>query len=153
MLTPAPDSDAMTPSGPDLPSRAGAALARDAALARVGSARRLTILGAAGLSAGFAALVSTSPPSKASTASAKRSVPATLPSTTTPGARSGEAPALPPLAGGSQLGLAGPSQSPGSDDGSGAAAPPAAPSQTQPDQSAAAAPAPSQQPGPVSGGS
>ena len=147
----------MSPSGPESASRSGAALARDAALARVGSARRLTILGAAGLSAGFAALVATSPPSKASTASAKRTVATTTPRATTPSTRPGKAPALPPLSGGSQLGLAGPSQSPGSDNSGASSAQSqaqAAPSPQPQDQSAAAAPSPQQgQQGPVSGGS
>lgn len=115
---------------------------RDAALARVVNARRWVILGSAGLSAGFAALVSTSPPSKASIRSAKR--PVASPVTTRPS--SNRAPSLPPLPDGSALGLQGPSQAPQSD--------PNQQAQSAPAQSAPAPqPAPSPQPGPVSGGS
>jgi hypothetical protein len=65
--------------------------------------------------------------------------------------RKGQAPTLPPLADGTQLGLQGPSQAPGSDN-SGQAAPQSDPSQQS--QSAAAQPAPQPQPAPVvSGGS
>lgn len=142
-LTGGPDSGAMNPSGPDPANRAHAALARDAALNRVSHTRRWVILGSAGLSAGFAALVSASPPSHASTTSAKSTA---RPAAAAPsmGTRSKKAPSLPPLANGSQLGLAGPSQAP-----SQPAAPPASSSQDQ----AQSAPAPSPQPAPVSGGS
>jgi hypothetical protein len=153
MLTSASDSDGMNPSGQTPPTRAHAALARDAALARVGHARRWVILGSAGLTAGFAALVAASPPSHASTT--KATTTSTAPIRTATVTRKGQAPALPPLASGSQLGLQGPSQNPGSgDDGSQAAAPQAqvAPTQQQ-SQSAAVQPAPSPQPAPVSGGS
>lgn len=150
MLTYEPDSGDMNPAGRDAHTRAAAALARDNALARVGHARRWVILGSAGLSAGFAALVSTSPPSKASTTKHRATTTATAvapPKATSP--RS--APALPPLPPGSQLGLSGPDQNPGADSGP-APAPQGDNSQSQA-QSAPAQPAPSPQPGPVSGGS
>ena len=126
----------MTPSGPPGSPRAYAAAARDAALARVGHARRWAILGSAGLSAGFAALVSASPPSHASTTTASRAT--ATPSTTPPatpaptGKGTAREPALPPLADGSALGLQGPSQPPGGG-GSGDQ------SQSQADQQAQAA--------------
>jgi hypothetical protein len=119
---------------------------RDAALARVVNARRWVILGSAGLSAGFAALVSTSPPSKASIRSAKR--PVASPVTTRPS--SNRAPSLPPLPDGSALGLQGPSQAPQGDASQSAQSDPNQQAQSAPAQSA---PAPSPQPGPVSGGS
>lgn len=141
----------MNPSGPDPANRAHAALARDAALNRVSHTRRWVILGSAGLSAGFAALVSASPPSHASTTRAKSTArpPAVAPST---GTRSKKAPALPPLANGSQLGLQGPSQAPSASGNQSSGAPDSssqAPPQSAPSQPAA----PSPQPGPVSGGS
>jgi len=152
MLTSASDSDGMNPSGHTPPTRANAALARDAALARVGHARRWVILGTAGLSAGFAALVAASPPTNASATTAKSTSAAPArPTSVAAVTRKGQAPALPPLANASQLGLQAPGQAPGSDN-SAQAAPQSAPSQQQ-DQSAVAPPAPSPQPGPVSGGS
>ena len=160
-LTGEPDSGAMDPSGPDPANRAHAALARDAALNRVSHTRRWVILGSAGLSAGFAALVSASPPSHASTTSARSAAkpPAVTPRPST-GTRSKKAPALPPLANGSQLGLQGPSQAPGGDENQSSGAPDSssqAPAQSAPSDQAQSAPAqpaaPSPQPGPVSGGS
>jgi hypothetical protein len=148
MLTVKSDSDDMTGPGSQAPRRAHAALARDAALARIGHARRWVVLGSAGLSAGFAALVSTSPPSKASTKTTRpTSSTSARPRATRPGAE----PALPPLADGSKLGLSGPSQSPSSDNQ--APAPQADPSQQQAPSAPAPQVAPSPQPGPVSGGS
>ena len=144
-LTGEPDSGEMTAPGHDAGTRAHAASARDAALARVVHARRWVILGSAGLSAGFAALVSASPPSSASTTSAKGTVapPATRSSS------SSQAPSLPPLPNGSALGLQGPSQAPQGDDSQSAQSAPSQPAQSAPPSQSA----PSPQPGPVSGGS
>ena len=150
------DSDGMKPAGRDPSTRAAAAVARDAALARVGNTRRWVILGSAGLSAGFAALVAASPPSHAS-ATKTRAKATTTTTTAAAGAQTtapGKAPALPPLPSGSQLGLAGPDQNPGADDGSGGGSQDNSSQSQAPSQSAPApAPAPSPQPGPVSGGS
>src|SRR5579875_2099205 len=112
MLTPRPDSGGVPTPGQTSPNRSHAALARDAALARVGTTRRLAILGSAGLSAALAGFISTSPPSKASTTSATRTP---APATTAPqkvasAPSRGQAPSLPPLANASSLGLQGPDQ-------------------------------------------
>jgi hypothetical protein len=153
MLMSASDSDGMNPSGPNPPNRADAALARDAAMVRVGHARRWVILASAGLSAGFAALVAASPPSNASTTKAKTTPAAPAPVRRAAVTRKGQAPALPPLADGTQLGLQGPGEAPGSDNNGGQVAPQTDPSQQQSQSAPAAQPAPSPQPGPVSGGS
>jgi hypothetical protein len=110
--------------------------ARDATLGRVSHVRRMTILGAGGLTVALAAFVSAAAPGR--TLGAKVPVGSgtvTARRTTAPTASR----TLPPLASPSQLGL----QSP---DGAPQAAPSAA---AQPQ----AAPAPAPQPAPVSGGS
>jgi hypothetical protein len=149
-------------------SPTSAARDRDAALARAGRVRGLTLAGSAALSAALAGLVAASPPSKANTtaphvAAGQASAPA-QPVVL-------RAPALPPLASASALGLQAPSQAPqpsdpnagssgagssgaGSSSGSSAAQsnpqePTPAPSQTV----APAAPAPVQAAPVVSGGS
>lgn len=146
----------MTPSGPSGSSRSYAAAARDAALARVGHARRWAILGSAGLSAGFAALVSASPPSHASTTKARTTTARTPAASATPVKGSAKEPALPPLADGAALGLQGPGQAPGDGSGSGGGQDQSqsAPASPQPQSAPAPAPTPAPQPqAPVSGGS
>ncbi len=93
------------------PPSSAAARDRDAALARAGRVRGLTIAGSAALSAALAGLVAASPPSQASTsASAPRGTAARV----TPPARPVvlRAPQLPPLESASALGLKAPSQPP-----------------------------------------
>jgi hypothetical protein len=109
------------------PSQSGAALARDAALARVGRTRRWVIAGAAALTAGFAALVSAVAPGKSlvSTSHARTAAATAAPSTRGTGSA---IPTMPPPANPGDLGLQGPGQPPT-----------AAPSQPQPQS------APSQQ--------
>lgn len=131
-------------------SKSLAQLERDAALARVSRARRWALLGAAALTAGFAALVSAIAPG--------RSVGAKGRATTYVAARSAPRHTaaglqMPPLASAGDLGLQGPSSAPQS-----AAGPTPSPAPQQPSPSApspaAAAPAPQPQPAPaVSGGS
>ncbi len=114
-----------------------AALARDAALARISRTRRWILAGAAALTAAFAALASALLPGKS--LGAKTGVTTPSASRVTAAAPSGT-PQLPAPAGAAELGL----QSSG-------AAPQPAPSQPSPQQSApqpAAAPAPA----PSSGG-
>ncbi len=82
-----------------------AALARDAALARVGRTRRWVIVGAAALTAGFAALVSAAAPGRS-----LASKPATRTEVST--GSSSAVPQLPPVASPSTLGLQGPTQPP-----------------------------------------
>jgi hypothetical protein len=116
-------------------SKSLAQLERDAALSRVGRARRWLIVAAAALTAGLAALVSAIAPGRTLGARAQVRVPVTNGSV-----RSASATQMPPLASPSTLGLRGPS-----------VGPQAAPSQSGPSQ---AAPAPaSAAPAPVSGGS
>jgi hypothetical protein len=103
-----------------------AALQRDAALTRLGRARRWLIAATAALTAGIAALVSAVTPGRSGAAthvSSSRAVTSAL--------------QLPPAAGPGELGLQGPAQAPG------VAAP----------QTAAPAPAPAAGGGAVSGGS
>jgi hypothetical protein len=105
-------------------SQSHAALERDAALGRVGRTKRWAILGAAGLTAGFAALVSSVAPGKTFKhgGTAARSAAATR---TRP--RSTGSAKMPPLASASQLGLQGPGAAPESDQAQ------SAPAQTTPD--------------------
>jgi hypothetical protein len=107
-------------------SQSLAARERDAALGRVGRTRRWVILGAAGLTAGFAALVSSVAPGKTLKHGgiATRSAAAT---TTRP--RSTGSTKMPPLASASQLGLQGPGAAPQSDPAQ------SAPAQQAPDPS------------------
>lgn len=127
-----------------------AALARDAALGRIGTARRWTLLAAVAMTAGLALLASSLLPGKSLGASRKSS--GTGESLTAHRAATGRAPALPSPAGPSQLGLQGPAQTPQS-----SPSPTPSPSPSPPVQSAPPAqPAPSPPTGGgavVSGGS
>lgn len=125
-----------------------AAQQRDAALLRLGSARRWVIAGAAGLSAGFAALVYLLAPGHSLT-SARAATPQEGSSTSTLTSQRGQ-PQLPAPAGPAALGLAGGGGSASSDDGGagGSASGAPAPAQSNP----APAPAPSSPPV-TSGGS
>ena len=107
-------------------SQSLAARERDAALGRVGRTKRWVILGAAGLTAGFAALVSSVAPGKTLKhgAIAARSAGAT---TTRP--RSTGSTKMPRLASASQLGLQSPGAAPQSDPAQ------SAPAQQAPDPS------------------
>jgi hypothetical protein len=128
-------------------TRSNAALHRDAALARIGRARRWLIAGAAGLTGGLAAFVSAT--AHGHTLHKGTVVPAPTRATGT----SSTAVQMPPLASPSSLGLQGPVQDPqSSSSGSGQSQSSPSPSQPQ----AAPAPAPSPAPGGgavVSGGS
>jgi hypothetical protein len=99
---------------PGSPSRA--ALARDAALARISRTRRWVIAGAAMLTAGFAALVSVVAPGRSL---ASKSHAGTDPATTSasPRGSTGKSsiPRMPPPANSGALGLQGPDQAPSSD--------------------------------------
>jgi uncharacterized membrane protein YgcG len=90
-------------------SPTSAARERDAALARAGRVRGLTIAGSAALSAALAGLVAASPPSKANTTATHM---AATPVSTPARPIVLRAPALPPLASASALGLQAPSQAP-----------------------------------------
>jgi hypothetical protein len=131
------------------PDQSRAALARDAALDRLRRTRRWVILGTAGLTAGFAALVAALAPGRslaskhpAGTESAAGAAPST---------RSGSVaiPRMPPAASSGDLGLQGPGNAPSPVPNQ--SPPQSAPSQPQSDPSQAPAPAP--QPPVVSGGS
>lgn len=117
------------------PSRA--VLARDAALARVGRARRWVIAGTAALAAGFAALVSAVAPGK-TLKTTGRAEAATATRSASSHSRSSAIPAMPPAAAAGDLGLQGPDQAP-----SAAPQPQSIPSQP---------PAPSSPPSSSSGG-
>lgn len=104
-----------------------AALQRDATLARIGRTRRWLIAGAATLTAGFAALVSSVTPHKA--VARLRTQPSSTASTSR---ATGPAPKLPPLASAGALGLRAPSAPP-----AGAAAPTPSASAGSGNQSAA----------------
>jgi hypothetical protein len=121
---------------PDGPSRA--ALARDAALARVTRTRRWVIAGSAALTAGFAALVSAVAPGK-SLASKSPSSKSSARASAQPSATSSQLPAMPAPANPGDLGLQGPNQAP-------------APVPEQP-QSIPSQPPPTAAPPAVSGGS
>jgi hypothetical protein len=90
--------------------RSRAALARDAALARVRRTRRWVILGAAGLTAGIAALVASVAPGR--TLTAKSSSADTGTSTVASTGGGSVVPSLPAPASASELGLQGPDQAP-----------------------------------------
>lgn len=122
-----------------------AQLERDAALKRISRTRRWVLIGAAALTAGFAFLVSALAPGRSLGAKSQRIGAAAVPRSSA-AARS-TAPAMPPLATPTELGLQGPGQAP---------QPPPQPPQvapSDPSQSQAAAPAPAPQPPVVSGGS
>ena len=91
------------------PSRA--ALARDAALERVGRTRRWVIVGTAALTAGFAALVSALAPGRSL---ASKSSPGTKVAAADPSTSSSRSaiPAMPAPADPGSLGLQGPNQAP-----------------------------------------
>ena len=91
------------------PSRA--ALARDAALERVGRTRRWVIVGTAALTAGFAALVSALAPGRSL---ASKSSPGTKVAAADPSRSSSRSaiPAMPPPANPGSLGLQGPNEAP-----------------------------------------
>jgi hypothetical protein len=95
-------------TGPGTRSRA--ALARDAALARVGRTRRWVLAAAAALTAGIAALVSAVAPGRTLSAKTPAQTEAAAPSTGQ--AASNAIPTMPPAAGAADLGLQGPSQAP-----------------------------------------
>lgn len=103
----------MDPARPRFRVPAHAVRERDAALRRMGRARGAAIAASAGLSAAFAGLVASSPPgSKASVAPRVRYTPvASRQGASTPSVQAA-APALPPLAGASALGLQAPAQAP-----------------------------------------
>jgi hypothetical protein len=140
-------------------SQSLAAMERDAALVRVTRVRRWLIAGAAALSAGFAALVSSVAPGHTLKSRSASSGPLTAARTVTPPKASTR---MPPLASPSDLGLQGPSSAPqsagGSSDSSSSQAGPD-PSQSGGGASNPAAVAPAPQPAPqpapavVSGGS
>lgn len=88
-----------------------AALARDAALARLGRTRRWVIAGSAALTAGFAALVSAVAPGRTLTSKQKVSGQATASSRSTHGAGA-EIPSMPAPATAGDLGLQGPNEAP-----------------------------------------
>lgn len=138
--------------------RSLAQLERDAALNRVGRARRWVIIAAAALTAAFAALVSAIAPGRSFGAGAQnRGDARALKSVRTP-ARAATA-RFPPLASASDLGLQGPTQAPQSTPDPASAAAQAQASAPPAQAPVAQAPAPSQAPassgGPavVSGGS
>lgn len=150
----APDSDRMPPR---ISTRVAspAVRARDAALNRVSRTRRLLITASAALSAAFAGFVSTSAPGKASPRTARLGASAALEPAPRTSQTTLRAPALPPLASASQLGLQGPTDTPQPDSGgsaspdSGGSAGSGTPSgggdQTQaPAQPSAPAPSPAQ---------
>jgi hypothetical protein len=131
--------------------RSNAALHRDAALARIGRARRWLIAGAAGLTGGLAAFVSatahghTLRKGAVSPASTRSTGPSTNPAR------------MPPLASPSSLGLQGPDQNPQPSSSGPSQAQSSAPSQSQssspqPQSQAPAASTPSPAPAPSSSG-
>lgn len=146
------------------PTKSMAVMERDAALVRVSRVRRWMIVGAAGLTAGVAALVSSIAPGHTLKSSVQpRSLRAARPSAQP--ATSNSTTKLPPLASPGDLGLQGPSSAPQSAPSSSQVTPDPsqsslAHSQSSPDPSQSAsspaqvAPAPSPAPAPVvSGGS
>jgi hypothetical protein len=135
------------PTGTD--HRALAALARDAALARIGRARAAMLIGAVVLTALLAALASALLPGKSLGASHKAATTETTPARSAgPGSRphASATPGMPAPAGPAALGLEGPSQAPTA----------VAPSPTTPPPQPTPAPAPAAPSGGgtvVSGGS
>jgi hypothetical protein len=147
------------------PNRSLAGLRRDAALIRVSRTRRALFVGAVGLSAGLAALVSAIAPGRSLAAKSPLrtaasdstlTVASAGASTTSASAARRGAPRMPPLASPGELGLQAPDAAPqapspspdqsAGSSGSGATAQPAAPAQSQ------AAPAPQPAPPASSGG-
>jgi hypothetical protein len=141
-------------------NKSSAALARDAAIARVGRTRRWVIAATAALTAGSAALVSAVAPGRSlasKTSSQTETATGAGKAASGANASSSAVPQLPPVANPSSLGLQGPSQPPQSVPN---------PSQTQtqtqpqtqtqsapgPPQSSAPAPAPSSSSGSSGGG-
>jgi hypothetical protein len=93
------------------PDQSRAALARDAAFARIRRTRRWVIAGSAALTAGIAALVSSVAPGRTlSSKSAARTEAST--GSATQSATRNAIPKMPPPVGADQLGLQGPSQAP-----------------------------------------
>jgi len=90
--------------------RSRAALARDAAMLRVGRTRRWVIAGTAALTAGFAALVSAVAPGRSLASKSKERTATTV--TTASRASSSVIPAFPPAANPSSLGLQSPNEPP-----------------------------------------
>jgi hypothetical protein len=140
---------------PDAPLRSNAALHRDAALARIGRARRWLIAGAAAVTGGLAAFVS-------ATAHGHTLHKSTvLPTRTRATGTSSTRVQMPPLASPSSLGLQGPVQDPQSSSGGSSQAQSGSSSSNQPQSNPSpspsqAAPAPSPAPSGgavVSGGS
>jgi hypothetical protein len=140
--------------------RSRAVLMRDAALARVGRTRRWVIVGAAALTAGFAALVSAIAPGRSLASKTSSGVPASETASAGSVAASSSSssrssiPAMPPPASAGDLGLQSPGQAPAPDDQSQSQSAPSQPQPTpsQPQPQPAPAPvAPSS--GVVSGGS
>ncbi|MFL5824687.1 MAG: hypothetical protein ACJ764_14735 [Solirubrobacteraceae bacterium] len=137
----------------DDPARA--ALARDAAMGRIGRARRWLLLAAVAMTAGLTALASSLLPGKSlgSTGARARSVPTHTASGAGRHRVAASAAAVPPLpapAGAGQLGLQGPAQAPAGSAPSAPSQPAAPPAEPQ----SAAPPAPSGGEGTVvSGGS
>ncbi len=119
-------------------TKSRAALARDAALARVSRTRRWVIAGTAALTAGFAALVSVVAPGRSLASKQPARTPAVA---NTPSASSSAIPQLPPAASPRLLGLQGPDQPPQSI--------PSPPQQSSP---APSAPQSAPQPAPQSSG-
>jgi hypothetical protein len=141
-------------------NKSSAALARDAAIARVGRTRRWVIAATAALTAGSAALVSAVAPGRSlasKTSSQTETATGAGKAASGANASSSAVPQLPPVANPSSLGLQGPSQPPQS-----VPNPPQTQTQTQPQtqtqsapgppQSSAPAPAPSSSSGSSGGG-
>ena len=132
-------------------SQSRAALARDAALARISRTRRWVIAGAAVLTAGFAALVSAVAPGRSLASKSNAGTnPATTSASTRGSAGSTSIPQMPPPANPGALGLQGPDQAPSSDQSQSNQSQPSQPQPSQP-QPQSIPPAPS--PPVVSGGS
>lgn len=132
-----------------------AALARDAALDRISRARRWVIVGTAGLTAGFAALVSAVAPGKSLASKPQprteaSAATASSASSASSGTSSSAIPRMPPPANSSALGLQGPDSAPAPAPQQ--SQPQSDPSQSQPQSAPAPAPAPPAPPV-VSGGS
>jgi hypothetical protein len=126
-------------------SQSLAQLERDAALARVNRVRRWTFVGAAGLTAGVAALVSAVAPGRSLGAKTRLAEEVALRQVP----RTSSRPQMPPLASAGELGLQGPSSSPQA-----AQAQTQAPTQDPSQAAQTPAPAPASVPAPaVSGGS
>ncbi len=130
--------------------RLRAVLARDAALARVGRARRWAIAATAALTAGFAALVSVAAPGRS--LAAKQPVRAGSGAGARKSSTSTAIPQLPPAADPSTLGLQGPDQPPQSIPSQPAQSTPSPPAQSSPSPPAQSVPAPQSSGGGGGGG-